>query len=144
MNNKIELLKNNQVDVEASLELWGDMDSYNESLKEFKETLNSKLASLENYKNARDWNNYSILVHSMKSEAKYLGFMKEAEVFLAHELKGKERNEEYILNNFNEVCNTVRKIVTLLNTYFDEGSNPLKKNILIADERQGCFRTSNK
>jgi len=130
--NNVELLKANNVDVAAALELWGDMDSYNESLREFKDTLNSKLASLENYKNASDWNNYAILVHSMKSEAKYLGFMKDAEIFLDHELKGKEGNGEYINNNFNTVCATVRKIVTLLNTYFGESSST-KKNLLIAD-----------
>lgn len=48
--NNVDLLKQNNVDINAALELWGDMDSYNESLKEFKETLNSKLASLEGYK----------------------------------------------------------------------------------------------
>ena len=131
--NNVELLKANNVDVAAALELWGDMDSYNESLHEFKDPLNSKLASLENYKNASDWNNYAILVHSMKSEAKYLGFMKDAEIFLDHELKGKEGNGEYINNNFNTVCATVRKIVTLLNTYFGESSST-KKNLLIADD----------
>ncbi len=131
--NNIEILKNNSVDVAAALELWGDMESYNESLLEYKDSLNSKLASLENYKNNRDWNNYAILVHSMKSESKYLGFMQEAEVFLDHELKGKEGNGEYIENNFNAVTNTVRKIVTLLNSYFNENTND-KKNILIADD----------
>ncbi len=131
--NNTELLKANNVDINAALELWGDMESYNESLREFKDTLNSKLASLEAYKNQSDWNNYAILVHSMKSEAKYLGFMQEAEVFLDHELKGKEGNGEYINANFNMVCGTVRKIVTLLNTYFGESSTT-KKNILIADD----------
>lgn len=131
--NNIEILKNNNVDVTAALELWGDMDSYNESLHEFKDSLNSKLTTLENYKNSNDWNNYAILAHSMKSEAKYLGFMKDAEVFLDHELKGKENNGEYINNNFSTIANTVRNIVTLLNTYFNEETNN-KKNILIADD----------
>ncbi len=131
--NNIEILKSNNVDIDAALELWGDMDSYNESLLEFKESLNSKLASLENYKNSRDWNNYAILAHSMKSESKYLGFMREAEVFLDHELKGKEENGIYIEANFSTVSNTVRNIVTLLTSYFGE-ENPNKKNILIADD----------
>ncbi len=133
MTNKIDLLKNNNVDVNAALELWGDIDSYNESLKEFKDTLNSKLASLENYKNESDWSNYAILAHSIKSEAKYLGFMKDSEVFLDHELKGKEGNKDYILTNFNTLKETVRNIVTLLNSYFSTEINN-KKNILIADD----------
>lgn len=128
----VSLLKINNIDVEASLELWGDMDSYNESLKEFKDTLNSKLASLESYKNANDWNNYSILVHSIKSESKYLGFMKDAEVFYEHELQGKQCNKEFIENNFETLRNTVFKIVRLLNEYFGEAS--AQKNLLIADD----------
>lgn len=131
--NNIEILKNNNVDVAAALELWGDMDSYNESLHEFKDSLNTKLTTLENYKNNNDWNNYAILAHSMKSEAKYLGFMKDAEIFLDHELKGKENNGNYINNNFSTIANTVRNIVTLLNAYFNEETNN-KKNILIADD----------
>ena len=126
--NNIELLKANNVDVNAALELWGDMESYNESLKEFKDSLNSKLTNLENFKNQSDWNNYAILAHSMKSEAKYLGFMTDAEVFLDHELKGKEENGEYINNNFSTLYTTVRKIVTLLNAYFNEENKTDKKN----------------
>lgn len=133
MTNKIDLLKTYNVDVNAALELWGDMNSYNESLKEFKDTLNSKLASLEGFKNSGDYQNYAILAHSIKSEAKYLGFMSDAEVFYAHELKGKEENAEFINNNFTVLKETIRRIVTLLNNYFSDEVS-FKKNILIADD----------
>ena len=68
----------------------------------------------------------------MKSEAKYLGFMNEAEVFLAHELKGKENDINFIINNFEDLASTVNKITALLNKYFDEEIE--KKIILIADD----------
>lgn len=132
--NNIDLLKAYNVDIKSALELWGDMNSYNESLKEFKDSLNSKLTDLENFKNTNDFPNYAILAHSMKSEAKYLGFMNEAEIFLAHELNGKEENKEFIDNNFNTVKETVRKIVTLLNSYFNDEEDGNKKKILIADD----------
>jgi len=129
---KKEFLKNNNVDVDVSLEFWGDMDSYNENLLEFKDSLNSKLANLEYYKNSSDWENYGILAHSMKSEAKYLGFMKDAEVFLEHELKGKEGNADFINANFGNLKNTVDKINNLLEQYFSNSNvNP---TILVADD----------
>ncbi len=131
--NKEELLKANHVDVAASLELWGDMDSYNEGLKEFKDSLNDKLANLKQYKNNEDWNNYAILAHSMKSEAKYLGFMQEAEVFLQHELQGKASNKEFICNDFENLSKTVEKINNLLNQYFGTSQEEVK-NLLIADD----------
>src|SRR5699024_4275122 len=108
-----------------------DMDSYNENLKDFKDSLKEKLSSLEYYKNAKDCANYAILAHSMKSEAKYLGFMNEAEVFLAHELKGKENDLGYIENNYQNLVNTVNKIINLLDKYFSDDE---KKLILIADD----------
>ena len=131
--NNIDLLKSNNVDVNAALELWGDIESYNESLKEFKDTLNSKLANLEKFKNDADWQNYAILAHSIKSELKYLGFMKDSEVFLNHELQGKASNGSYITSNYNDVLNTARKIILLLNSYFNE-TGETRKNILIADD----------
>lgn len=130
--NNVELLKSNNVDVDKALELWGDMDSYNESLKEFKDTLNSKIVNLENFRKINDWQNYAILAHSIKSELKYLGFMNDSESFLNHELQGKASNSDYINNNFNDIVNTSRKIILLLNNYFNESDG--KKNILIADD----------
>lgn len=127
----VDLLVNNNVDVKGSLDFWGDMDSYNENLKEFKDSLKEKLSSLEYYKNAKDCANYAILAHSMKSEAKYLGFKEEAEVFLAHELKGKEQDINYIETNYPELVKTVNKIINLLDEYF---SSDTKKVILIADD----------
>lgn len=123
----MDILRNNDVLVEQALEFWGDINSYNESLKEFLDTLSGKLESLENYKNNSDWENYAILSHSIKSEAKYLGFMKDSEIFLDHELKGKEGNGEYINNNFQTLKDTINKIIKILNDYLGDG----KKNILV-------------
>ena len=43
MNKDAEFLKQNGVDVEKSLELFGDMDTYNETIKEFKLSLEKLL-----------------------------------------------------------------------------------------------------
>ena len=128
---KVDLLVNNNVDVKGSLEFWGDIDSYNENLLEFKDSLEEKLNNLNYYKETKDWENYAIIAHSMKSEAKYLGFKNEAEVFLAHKLKGKENDSDYIINNYNTLVETVNKITNLLNEYFHDDN---KKIILIADD----------
>lgn len=128
---KVDLLKNNGIKVNEALDFWGDLDSYNENLLEFKESLNEKLSTLEYYKNNNDANNYAILAHSLKSESKYLGFMNEAEVFLAHELKGKENDMNYINNNFATLKQTINNIQSLLEKYFNDDN---KKNILIADD----------
>ena len=47
--------------------------------------------------------NYAILAHAMKSDSKYLGFKKLAELALNHELKGKEDDSNYVNENYDEL-----------------------------------------
>jgi len=70
-----------------------------------------------------------------KREAKYLGFMNEAEIFLQHEMAGKEKNKEFIDSHFDELKNTINKINSTLEEYFDSNDvSTNAKNILIADD----------
>ena len=128
---KMDLLISNNIDVKGSLDFWGDIDSYNENLLEFRNSLKEKSVQLEKEKNNKDCADYAILAHSMKSEAKYLGFKNEAEVFLTHELKAKENDVEFIEDNYQNIANTINKIIHLLDQYFSEEG---KKIILIADD----------
>lgn len=130
---KVDLLVENGVKVNEALEFWGDLDSYNESLKEYYLTFPEKLNNLKQYKESLDFENYGILAHSIKSESKYLGFMTEAETFLNHEMAGKNSDRDYINNHFIDLENTIHKIEELLKQYFDS-TNALSKKILIADD----------
>ena len=125
----IEILKKYNVDVDAALELWGDIPSLNDALKEYLGSMPKKCKDLETFLTAKDCANYAILAHSLKSEAKYLGFMKEAEIFLAHELKGKEADISYLEENFKYLRETAKKIMNIIGEYFGE-----KKKLLIADD----------
>lgn len=131
---KIELLKRNNVDVDASLEFWGDLESYNENLKEFWKSLDKKIADLEFSKESEDWSNYAIVAHSTKSEAKYLGFNEYAEIFLTHEQKGKENDGEYIKANFDALKETIQNIKDILSKYFKSVNASSGKKILTADD----------
>ena len=62
-------LEGNGVDVNAGLELLGDMDMYNETMGDFLEEINEKLPKLVEYKNNNDMPNYAIIVHSIKSDS---------------------------------------------------------------------------
>ena len=128
----MDILNNYNVDVNASLDFWGDLESYNDGLKEFRDSLDEKLTNLAYYKDNQDYSNYGILAHSIKSEAKYLGFMNDAEIFLKHEMAGKESNASYINDNFNELEDTIKRIKDLLDNYFNNDDN--LKTILIADD----------
>ena len=128
----MDILNNYNVDVKASLDFWGDLESCNEGLKEFRDSLDEKLTNLLYYKDNQDYTNYGILAHSTKSEAKYLGFMNDAEIFLKHEMAGKENNASYINDNFYELEDTIKRIKNLLDDYFNNDDNT--RTILIADD----------
>ena len=55
-----------------------------------------KLNDLNNYKEASDAYNYAILAHSLKSDARYLGFTKLAELAYNHEMAGKNNDIDFI------------------------------------------------
>ena len=113
----ISLLINNGVDVKGSLELFGEMDMYDATLNDFLEGINAKLTRLNNYKNLSDMPNYAIEVHSLKSDAKYLGFKKLAELAYDHELKSKANDKYYVNNNYEELITEANRVIELSKKY---------------------------
>jgi len=108
-----EYLRESHVDLDKSLELLGDMQMYNETLKDYLNEVEEKWERINKYKEESDMANYAIEVHSLKSDSKYLGFMELADVAYEHELKSKENDIEFVNSNFNrleEVYNKTLKI----------------------------------
>ena len=138
----INILINNGVDVNASLEIFGDMELYDETIVDFLNSVHGKLDELKKYKEVGDMNNYAILVHSLKSDAKYLGFTKLAELSYAHELQSKAGNYGFVLEHFDELISEANRIIKLA-TYNNDGtkvaeevvaSNPNLKKLLVVDD----------
>lgn len=113
----VNILKSNGVDVDQSLELFGDMETYNETLEEFLANVDQKLSDIEKYKEASDMANYAILVHSLKSDSKYLGFTKLAELSYNHEMASKANNVEYVYVNYDILMNEAKRIVDVASSY---------------------------
>ena len=82
----VNLLVNNGVNVNKALELFGDMATYDDTLVTFLNDAENKLKQIDDYKEKADMANYAILVHSLKSDAKYFGFDKLAELAYDHEM----------------------------------------------------------
>jgi len=113
----VNILKNNGVNVDQSLELFGDMDMYNETLEEFLNGVEKKLGDIKKFKESGDMANYAILVHSLKSDSKYLGFTKLAELSYDHEMKSKENNLDYVYANYDSLMEEASRIVKLTSEY---------------------------
>ena len=111
------ILTNFGIDVDKSLELLGDIDTYNEILEDFYNELDTKLENLKQYKNASDMENYAILVHSLKGECKYLGMDDFAELCYEHQLKSEENDQNYIDGNFELLKAQAIKIKEIVEEY---------------------------
>lgn len=118
----VNLLTSNGVDVQKSLELFGDIDTYNETLEEFLDGVTEKLNNLKKYKEASDMTNYAIYAHSLKSDARYLGFTKLAELALNHEMQGKANSVSYIYDHYDELMTETNRIIELATKYLGKES----------------------
>ena len=110
-------LKENGVDLDKSLELLGDIEMYNMTLNDFLSEVEDKWNNIVTYKNNSDMENYAIEVHSLKSDAKYLGFMSLADISYQHELKSKENDINFILEHFNDLEAEYNKALAIAKTY---------------------------
>lgn len=111
------ILIENGVNLKQSLELFGDIATYNDNLDEFLKDVEDKVKKLGKYKEYADMANYAILVHSIKSDAKYFGFDHLAELALNHEKESKDNNMYYIYDNYDELIKEIDRITNLVKRY---------------------------
>ena len=119
MKNKNVLIENG-VNLEKSLELFGDMETYDEVLKEFLSGIDERLKKLKSYKEIADMSNYAILVHSLKSDMRYFGFEELADELYKHELKSKENNMYFVYDNYDSLIDSIINMINISHKYFGE------------------------
>ena len=127
MMKDVNILRANGINLDKSLELFGDIETYNETLETFLNEIDDKITKIKNYKEVADMANYAILVHSLKSDAKYFGFDKLADLSYQHELESKANNIYYVYDHFDELMNETYRILNIVRKYF--GQEPIKKEV---------------
>ena len=135
----INLLINNGVNVNGSLELLGDIETYNDILNDFINGFEERMVKINTYKSSGELAKYAIDVHSLKSDSKYLGFTKLAELALNHELKSKEGDASYVNENYDSLVSEANRIYSLIKAYAGgevtkEETSTGEKKILVADD----------
>lgn len=112
-----EFLVSNGVDLQKSLELFGNIETYNDTIGDFIVSIENKINKLKEYINSKDMANYAIYVHSVKSDARYFGFTKLVNIAYDHELKSKAGDLYYINENFNNLINEVNAATAIVKDY---------------------------
>ena len=142
----ITFLEEKGVDVKSSLELLGDEATYNETVCDYLNGVYEKINQLVNFYKSGDLENYSIYVHSLKSDSRYYGFTKLGDMAYEHEMKSKEKDMNYIDNHITDLINECNQTIRILNEYIQgDNTNPKKeeksdeivystKTILVVDD----------
>ena len=84
-----------ELDVQTGLRYCMDEKFYEEILREYVQS--DKTAGLEQFFDARDWDNYSITIHGLKSTSLTIGAVSLSEEAKALEMAAKSGDENYIL-----------------------------------------------
>ena len=104
-------LRKSGIDTDAGLKYCvGDKDFYKSLLIQFASEAPDKIASMKNYYQIRDWHNYEILVHALKSTSKMIGVTGLSDKAKALEKAAKENEQGFILANHDAMIKDYSKI----------------------------------
>lgn len=132
----IKFLEENGVDINKSLELFGDINTYNETIGEFLVGVHTKINELIKFMNNKDLNNYAIYVHSLKSDAKYFGFTKLADMAYEHEMKSKAGDLYYVTSHINDLIKETNNTILLIQEYMN-GNKATEDKKEVVEEKLG-------
>ena len=102
-NDLSDYLLNNGINYRKGLESFGDMDTYDSMLSDWFNESHQKFDDMKLSRLKNDLPNYAIAVHSLKSDSKYFGFEKLAEMSYEHEMKAKAGDRDFVNNNFGDL-----------------------------------------
>ena len=79
-----------------------DVEFYKSLLIQFASEYDEKIESMKSYYGKKDWHNYEILVHALKSTAKMIGAADLSEKAKSLEMAAKSSDEAFILSNHDQ------------------------------------------
>lgn len=117
--NSTKQLMDARIDVAKGLELLGDIDTYNDTAKDYVSGLESRMNKMRELKDQKDMANYAVEVHSLKSDSKYLGCKELADIAFEEEVKSKSGDAEFITSDFARLEQEVKRVREILQKYLE-------------------------
>ena len=119
-------LKAGNIDVETGLHYCaGDLEFYETLLLQIATESKDKITSLNRSYVNKDWKNYEIVIHAVKSTTKTIGAVSLSDDALALENAAKETNIDYIINNHERVIKDLENLrTTILSALNKEDDSP--------------------
>ena len=119
-NDSEKILEDAAIDYKLGLENFGSTEMYKQMLQDWYNEVTEKWDRIVS--NKENMKEYSIDVHSLKSDSKYFGFTELAKLSLDHELKSKDGDKEYISKHFNELETEYKRILEVVSKYLNKTS----------------------
>ena len=114
---KIAFLEQFGVDARTGISNMMDIETYDEIMGDFYESLPEELQKINNFKIQNDMPNYAILVHAMKSNARSFGFMKLGDIAYSHEMASKAGDVNYVNEHFDEFLSAANEVLRIIEEY---------------------------
>jgi len=115
----VNYLKINGFNVDDVMESFGSMDLYEEIMMDFYNASEDRFTKLDEYLKNKDFINYSIVVHTIKSECMYLGITDLGNMMYSHQIKSRENDENYINNNYHALISEYKRVLDVIKIYFN-------------------------
>lgn len=129
----ISFLEKKGVDVKTSINLFGDINTYNELLGEFLVGIHTKIKELITFMQKQDTKNYNSCVRSMKNDAMYYGFNSLGTVAEQHEAHSAAGDMHYINKHINDLINETNNAIIMIQEYMN-GSDEVDAKIEVSQE----------
>ena len=97
-----------------------DMEMYDMTLEEFYNELQNKIKDLTEFKESGNMDDYAILAHALKTEARYVGCNELGDMAYEHELAGKEKNQDKVNEKFDELITEANRVYKIIKRYLGE------------------------
>ncbi len=115
----INFLQQQGIDVKSSLDLFGEIEKYNDKLGEFLVGIHTKIKQLIVFMQNKDMTNYANCVRSMKNDAKFYGFRTLAAMADEHEQKSMAGDLFYVTEHINDLIQETNNSIVLIQEYMN-------------------------
>ena len=132
----IKFLEDKGVNINASLEMFGDINVYNNKLGNFLVDVHTKIKQLIVFMQNGDIQNYRDCVLSMSSDAKIYGFDTLANLAQEHYDKAAAGDQYYINSHINDLISECNNAIIMIQEYLNGVEDP---PIVKPDNTEGVY-----
>lgn len=122
------------LDTALALSYLGTEELFWNVLKDFYRVTEKKAALIEKYAGEKDWQNYTIEVHALKSAARQIGAVHLSECAAALEQAGKEEKEKVIVADTVSLLKEYRHMQDVIAPYCQEAEKEEKERVSASPE----------